>query len=119
MNIEQKSESTTSEGTKFKLVCNTNINKKIQHKISWLKNDKDLVIENNSIYKQTTIPASNTSYASSVLEFNWRLNRTFNFDGVYKCKILVRYPEVGQGASYISEPRNVKFVFNGIFFVQV
>jgi hypothetical protein len=116
MSVELKNEvNTNGEGETFRLICNTNINKNIQHKISWIKDDKELSAE-TALYKQTV--SGEVAHANSVLEFNWRSNRTFNFDGVYKCKIHIRYPEVGQGTFYASEPRNVKFVISGNFFFR-
>ncbi len=123
MSIDQKLDSSIGgENKLFRLICNTNINKNIQHKISWMKDDKELIVEmfhGRPVYKQATLSASNATFANSVLEFNWRLNRTFNFDGDYKCKIHIRYPEVGQGTFYTSEPRKVKFVLNGMFLFDI
>lgn len=115
MSIEQKGSTSidvSGQESKFKLVCNTNINRVIQNQISWIKDDKDLLTTDNLFYTQFDL--RDTQFANSVLEFKInKLNfQSFNYSGVYKCKIHIRYPEVGEGTSYLSESTKIELNLN-------
>jgi hypothetical protein len=114
-----KEESSGSNGTSFQLVCNTNINKNIAHQISWLKDDRELNLDGVAYTKQA-LPAD-WKYAGSILEFK-SVNQlsTYNYSGSYRCKIYIRYPDVGQGTAYASEPKVLKFdYFSKLLIYQI
>lgn len=123
LKVAIKSEKVKSEAgkTNYKLTCSTNVDKSVEQKISWIKDNVDLDTESNngsSLFIQTS--QSSSVYANSMLEFNWLLNRTYEFNGVYKCKIYIRYPEVGQGTYYFSEPvRVTDYSSEGIFYTTI
>lgn len=98
-----------SNNTKFELICNSNINKNLQNQISWTRDDKEIIIDdkNFSVYS-----SNETQYANSVLVFKSFQNESSNYTGVYKCNIYIRYPEVGQGTSYLSDGKYVTFSYS-------
>ena len=109
MSIEQVGNTMLSDESndfKFQLTCLTNINKNVAYQISWMRDDKDLVIDGKLFSKRTL---NETQYANSVLEFKALEARSFDYSGAYKCKIYIRYPDVGQGTAYVSEPRRLAF----------
>lgn len=123
MSIEQTgqtnvTDNVTTSSAKFELTCHTNINKNIQHQISWFKDDKELLVDGTNF---TSYSLNDTQNANSVLVFrNYQNQSAFNYNGDYKCNIYIRYPEVGQGASYQSEPKSVSFSYicNFLFYFQ-
>lgn len=93
----------------FQLTCNTNIMKSVEHQIVWLRNDREILVDD----KYATQILSNTSYANSVLIFKSlnNANTIASYNGVYQCKLHIRYPDVGQGGYYLSEVKKVNFDF--------
>ena len=121
LSIEQRGDtfltlSDTSSSKDFKLVCNTNILKTIEHQITWLKDDREVVLDERISFYATSI-LNDTSHANSVLVFKSIANRnlTSYYNGAYSCKLHVRYPDAGQGTFYLSEAKKVKFDFYGNF----
>ena len=107
--IQEKGDKSIHEGidTKYQLICNTSINKNIEHQISWLKDENELVIDSKQYGREWL---QDSPYANSVLDFKLLKNsKQVNYSGSYKCKIYIRYPDVGQGSYYISEPKKVDF----------
>ena len=109
LRVEQKGNTLLSDDAsdyKFQLTCMRNINKNVAYQISWMKDDKDLIIDGKNFSKRTI---NETQFANSVLEFKSLEAKSFNYSGSYKCKIYIRYPDVGQGTSYISEAKRLEF----------
>ena len=116
MKLEQRGESeiseTTSNSSRFELSCETNINRNVQHQISWMRDDKEIAIDGQIF---STYVNNATQFANSVLVFRRFLNESLantNYSGLFKCNIYIRYPEVGQGTSYRSDAKLVQFNFN-------
>jgi hypothetical protein len=107
ISIERKGEKMLNEQSdNYELLCNTNVNKNVDHQISWLKDDKELLIDE----KLFSLSWSNeTPHATSILKFKaLKSNQVQQYSGVYKCKVYIRYPDVGLGNSYFSEPIRVE-----------
>lgn len=114
------SNSTLTNANSFKLVCNTNILKTIEYQIIWLRDDREILLDERfSLYSTSTL--NDTSYANSVLIFKSAVNRTLstNYNGAYQCKLHIRYPDAGQGTFYMSELKKVKFDFYGKLFSEI
>jgi hypothetical protein len=108
------SNSTLTNTNAFKLVCNTNILKTIEHQIIWLRDDREILLDERlSLFSTSTL--NDTSYANSVLIFKSAVNRNLstNYNGAYQCKLHIRYPDAGQGTFYMSELKKIKFDFYG------
>ena len=108
--------STLNKNNAFKLVCNTNILKTIEHQIIWLRDDREILLDERFSLFSTSV-VNETSYANSVLLFKSVSNRNLitGYNGAYQCKLHIRYPDAGQGTFYLSEARKVKFDFYGNF----
>ncbi len=117
INIKENGQTSIHEDSsesKYKLICNTNINKNIDHQISWMKDENELTIDNVQYSKDWM---ADSPHANSVLDFkSIQHAKTFNYSGTYKCKIFIRYPEVGQGTYYLSEAKQVEFTYFGNLF---
>lgn len=117
--LEQKGDTTYQEntsGNKFQLVCNTNMKNTVENQILWIKDDKEIFIdESNKMF--TSLRSPNGPYANSILEFKAVQNRQFDYSGVYRCKIHIRYPDVGQGGFYLSEAKPIGFNYYGWYFI--
>ena len=114
--MEQKGETNRNENSndEFQLICHTNINKSIEHQILWMKNDREIFLDEKSF---TTRIMPNSTYANSVLVFkSVKQANTNNLNGKYQCKLHIRYPDVGQGGFYVSEVKEVAFSFFGTQF---
>lgn len=121
MRIEQRGQTvvntsgSTDQSERFELACLSNINRNIQHQISWTRDDRELAVNDNGGQNSFSIYIANdTMYANSVLVFKRFHNDSANYTGVYKCSIYIRYPEVGQGTSYLSDGHFVNFIFNSM-----
>lgn len=112
LNIEQKGNTLIDENSSsFSLICNTNINRNIQHQISWIKDDKELFAD-NLFFSQ--FDSKEISFANSKLEFKLSKDtKSLNYSGSYRCRIQVKSPEVGESTSYLSEPKKLEFTLSG------
>lgn len=94
---------------KFELNCKTNINKQLNLEISWAKDGKDLLID-DQLYSSRT--DSSLNYLNNILEFKTlNFNKKDNYSGVYKCKIYNRISDVSQSSSYFSDPKVLQFSY--------
>ncbi len=113
ISVEQSGETFVNENANdvFELICNTNIMKSIEHQIIWVKNDREIFLD-EKIYVSNAL--SNSSYANSVLVFKDVKQKNANiYNGNYQCKLHIRYPDVGQGSFYMSEGKYVNLNFYG------
>ena len=103
---------TADEGSKFQLVCLTNINKNVEHQISWTKDNSESPLVDKRLYARATLVDS--PYANSQLEFKSfaKPAAAANYSGAYRCKVYIRYPDVGQGQYFASDAKQVDFVYS-------